>query len=104
MFGDKNDVAMDRDEHGFVRRFSVTNASAHDGAQAGATTLPAATPKAHASAAASSMLLRPRRAVRRGDLHRAQGPRCSEAGARELRLHSPTPPTCFLSVKTGQAA
>ena len=32
MFGYKNHVGIDR-EHGFVRRFKVTHAAAHDGAQ-----------------------------------------------------------------------
>lgn len=32
MFGYKNHVGIDR-EHGFVRRFTVTHAAAHDGAQ-----------------------------------------------------------------------
>lgn len=35
MFGYKNHVGIDR-EHGFVRRFKVTHAAAHDGAQLGA--------------------------------------------------------------------
>ena len=35
MFGYKNHVGIDR-EHGFVRRFTVTHAAAHDGAQLGA--------------------------------------------------------------------
>jgi IS5 family transposase len=35
MFGCKNHVGIDR-EHGFVRRFKVTDAAAHDGAQLGA--------------------------------------------------------------------
>jgi IS5 family transposase len=35
MFGSKNHVGIDR-EHGFVRRFKVTHAAAHDGAQLGA--------------------------------------------------------------------
>ena len=35
MFGYKNHVGIDR-EHGLVRRFTVTHAAAHDGAQLGA--------------------------------------------------------------------
>ncbi len=35
MFGYKNHVTIDR-EHGFVRRYAVTDAAAHDGAQLGA--------------------------------------------------------------------
>jgi IS5 family transposase len=35
LFGYKNHVGIDR-EHGFVRRFKVTDAAAHDGAQLGA--------------------------------------------------------------------
>ena len=35
MFGYKNHIGIDR-EHGFVRRFAVTHAAAHDGAQLGA--------------------------------------------------------------------
>jgi hypothetical protein len=35
MFGYKNPVGIDR-EHGFVRRFAVTHAAAHEGAQLGA--------------------------------------------------------------------
>jgi len=42
MFGYKNHVGIDR-EHGFVRRFTVTHAAAHDGAQLGAVLDPANT-------------------------------------------------------------
>ena len=35
MFGGKNHVGIDR-EHGFVRRFAITHAAAHDGGQLGA--------------------------------------------------------------------
>jgi IS5 family transposase len=35
MFGYKNHITIDR-EHGFVRRYAVTHAAAHDGAQLGA--------------------------------------------------------------------
>ncbi|MBI3710112.1 MAG: transposase [Proteobacteria bacterium] len=35
MFGDKNHIGIDR-HHGFVRRFTVTHAARHDGAQLGA--------------------------------------------------------------------
>lgn len=42
MFGYKNHVGIDR-EHGFVRRFKVTHAAAHDGAQLGAVLDPANT-------------------------------------------------------------
>jgi transposase, IS5 family len=35
MFGYKNHVGIDR-EHGFVRRFAITHAAAHDGGQLGA--------------------------------------------------------------------
>jgi IS5 family transposase len=42
MFGYKNHVGIDR-EHGFVRRFKLTHAAAHDGAQLGAVLDPANT-------------------------------------------------------------
>jgi IS5 family transposase len=45
MFGYKNHVGIDR-EHGFVRRFKVTHAAAHDGAQLGAVLDPANTASA----------------------------------------------------------
>jgi len=45
MFGYKNHVGIDR-EHGFVRRFTVTHAAAHDGAQLGAVLDPANTASA----------------------------------------------------------
>ncbi len=42
MFGYKNHIGIDR-EHGFARRFTVTHAAAHDGAQLGAVLDPANT-------------------------------------------------------------
>lgn len=35
VFGDKNHVGVDR-EHGFLRRYTITHAAAHDGGQPGA--------------------------------------------------------------------
>ena len=107
MFGYKNHVGIDR-AHGFVRRFTVTHAAAHDGAQLGAVLDPANTASAvwadtaYRSAANIEMLARrglkpqfqrpkPRgkpmpRHIARGNARRA------ESVARRARLRRPEAP------------